>query len=498
MLLKKRFLIKIFFLALLFGQSNILNAQAVFKYTNVNPITNQLTITNTGNVAGDIGDYWLCLGPGTYQQIDGITTDPTLLSPGTSLSLGYAMNEANDGLSLFSTNSFGSSDPTILLDFVQWGSGNQARAGQGVAAGRWDNVASFVSGIAPYTTMNGGSAMAWNSCSVLAGEITFSTAGINNTTSVSADGTIAVICVDSNADPLDVIVASGSMGTNPGWIITDKNTGEILGLPAAPPFNLDGAGIGSCSIYYIRYEDGLVGRVVGENISDLAGCFDLSEPIDVVREAADGGTISLANGITEISICAGDGTADPLDVIHDNPLAENLSYRYVITNEDSSEILGISPSATIDLDGAGQGICKIWGWSYRGFADNGTSFIGSPLSDLQAVACSDISDNAITVNRLTGADCEILSVNEQDISLNLTVFPNPVTNVLNIRLNANIQVSELQIEIYSITGQRVYNNVSEYSQNVSIDLSFLNSGLYLMNIVDPERGIVVTKKIAKQ
>jgi len=82
-------------------------------------------------------------------------------------------------------------------------------------------------------------------------------------------------------------------------------------------------------------------------------------------------------------ICV-DSQADPLVIVHSNPGAENLSYRYVITNEDASEILAISPSATIDLNGAGPGTCQIWGWSYRGMADNGASFIGGPLSDLDA------------------------------------------------------------------------------------------------------------------
>ena len=386
-------------------------AEAMIKYTFVDPINNELSITNTGTVAQDVGSYWLCLGPGTYQLINNVTSDNTLLNPGESITLPYNMNEANDGLSLFSTNSFGSSDPDILLDFVQWGAGNQPRSGQAVTAGRWDNASSFVSGTAPYSTSTGGTAAAWMSCDVVAGDIMFDPTGANNTTSISGDGLSAVICIDGNADPLNINIASGSMGSNSGWIITNQLTGEILALPTSPPFNLDGAGLGVCNIYYIRYEDGLIGKTVGQNISDLTGCFDLSNYIEVIREAADGGTVAIDlvatgnpnnttsfNGDTEAVICV-DSQPDPLVIVHDNPGAENLSYRYVITNEDSSEILAISPSATIDLNGAGVGNCRIWGWSYRGLSDNGASFIGSPLSDLQAVDCSDLSDNSVLVIR---------------------------------------------------------------------------------------------------
>ena len=48
--------------------------------------------------------------------------------------------------------------------------------------------------------------------------------------------------------------------------------------------NFDEAGVGICLIWYLRYEDGLEGAEVGENANDLEGCFDLSNPIRVIRE----------------------------------------------------------------------------------------------------------------------------------------------------------------------------------------------------------------------
>ena len=64
---------------------------------------------------------------------------------------------------------------------------------------------------------------------------------------------------------------------------SDNTTGEILGLPMAPPFDLEGVFPGVCAIWYIRYEDGLTGAEVGMNANDLAGCFDLSNAITVNR-----------------------------------------------------------------------------------------------------------------------------------------------------------------------------------------------------------------------
>jgi len=70
----------------------------------------------------------------------------------------------------------------------------------------------------------------------------------------------------------------------------------------AGPFDLDGAGVGTCLIWYIRYEDGLTGKEVGNNLSDFEGCFDLSNTVTVYREEADGGTVALARTVQETSL----------------------------------------------------------------------------------------------------------------------------------------------------------------------------------------------------
>ncbi len=184
---------------------------------------------------------------------------------------------------------------------------------------------------------------------------------------------------------------------------------------------------------------------------------------------------------------------DPLEVIHENPGAENLSYRYVITNEDASEILAISPSATIDLDGAGPGICQIWGWSYRGLADNGASFIGSPLADLDALDCSDISDNAINVTRLTGDECENLSTNDFNANA-FSVFPNPTNDIINVTSSLDFETT---IEIYDTQGRSVYRTNSNLSNTLQINMSSFNSGLYLLNITNKANNTAITKRIIK-
>ena len=93
--------------------------------------------------------------------------------------------------------------------------------------------------------------------------------------------------VDGSPDMVSGLSLSGERsGSNKTFVITDDQ-GKILGLPptmeAVESVNFDGAGTGTCLIWYLRYEDGLQGAEMGLNANELMGCFDLSNPIEVVR-----------------------------------------------------------------------------------------------------------------------------------------------------------------------------------------------------------------------
>ncbi len=96
-----------------------------------------------------------------------------------------------------------------------------------------------------------------------------------------------IFTVDGTPDMVSGIGLEGqSSGNLNTWVVT-SDTGEILGLPptitALEGVNFDDAGTGVCLIWYLRYEEGLSGLMVGQNANDLMGCFDLSEPVTVTR-----------------------------------------------------------------------------------------------------------------------------------------------------------------------------------------------------------------------
>ncbi len=95
--------------------------------------------------------------------------------------------------------------------------------------------------------------------------------------------------VDGMADMVSGITLDGNQfGSNSTWVVTDNATDpEILGLPgdlsALEGVNFDGAGVGVCLIWYMRFEGALTGNTVGNTVSDLSGNFDLSNSITVNR-----------------------------------------------------------------------------------------------------------------------------------------------------------------------------------------------------------------------
>ena len=92
---------------------------------------------------------------------------------------------------------------------------------------------------------------------------------------------------DGNADniPEGGITVTGGYSVNDqsSWVITDE-AGTILGLPGSfTDVDFDGAGVGSCFVWYITYGEGLTGLTMEQNVSGLSGVYELSNSIEVVR-----------------------------------------------------------------------------------------------------------------------------------------------------------------------------------------------------------------------
>lgn len=81
-----------------------------------------------------------------------------------------------------------------------------------------------------------------------------------------------------------------------------------------------------------------------------------------------------------------------------------------------------------------------------------------------------------------------ISDNENNQEVELTLYPNPTTDIINIKSNEEIN----QIDVYSLGGMLVVSNTKE----TSINVSNLASGYYITHI--HTNNTIVTKKFLKQ
>ncbi len=181
-----------------------------------------------------------------------------------------------------------------------------------------------------------------------------------------------------------------------GWTNPDDRTNATVDISGAPN--------GTCHIWGWSYR-GLGDPVVGENISTLND--DPEEEISdnfitVYRQTPDGGMVSLMDGSTSTAGVTGSSQLTISGVTTDSE-ANFLSYWYIVT-DDNNKILTWVPAndmrnnATIDISGAPDGTCRIWGWSYRGLGD---PVMGNDITTLGDDPREDVSDNYITVYRQT-------------------------------------------------------------------------------------------------
>ncbi|MFT5242558.1 MAG: hypothetical protein ACI8QQ_000477 [Psychroserpens sp.] len=207
--------------------------------------------------------------------------------------------------------------------------------------------------------------------------------------------------VDGMSDFVSGIATDpNAVGTNRTFVVTD-DLGNILGLPptndALQGVDFDGAGVGTCLIWYLRHENGLQGLEVGMNANDLQGAFDLSNSITVNRLGAPNAGM-LSGGPFNFIF---DGMADMVSGISTDPNAVGTNRTFVITDINLN-ILGepgtIEMLEGVDFDGAGRGVCLIW---YLRYENDTNIAIVTNATDLSGTFSL---SNSIRVERGPNAD----------------------------------------------------------------------------------------------
>ena len=160
-----------------------------------------------------------------------------------------------------------------------------------------------------------------------------------------------------------------------------------------------------------------------------------------------------------------------------------------------------TPGQVILVDssyGAGGGMTFVWN-----FGDGNTAFTQYPTHTYAThgsyqvslyiydslSGCSNFYHDTLTVDSsgilragfsVSVIKAGVASLTERNQLENITMFPNPATNSVN--LNFGKVYDELFIQVVDITGKRVYSNTVSHKEKIEINTSKLVSGIYMVHL----------------
>ncbi|WP_353485241.1 T9SS type A sorting domain-containing protein, partial [Haliscomenobacter sp.] len=293
----------------------------------------------------------------------------------------------------------------------------------------------------------------------------------------------------------------GASRSKYAYIITDDKN-MILGLPAGDMVNLEGAGEGLCRVWGVAYTGNFTGKV-GDNAATAAlsdECFDLSDNfIETIRFKPNGGRVTTTNNLTEIITIAGDKIADTIRFASTG--ASRSLFRYVVTDSDNV-ILGLPPGNIVDFEGAGVGVCRVWGLSYTGTL----ALKAGDDIDLKAASddCFAFSTNFVKVTRNAPAPLnsapELANFGTAARVSNGKLFatPNPFREAINLNVDWSTETTEANIIVRDLTG-RVINTIRTtlYNGQNTVVIDANNWPLGILTLTLYSKSEVISTKIVK-
>ncbi len=210
--------------------------------------------------------------------------------------------------------------------------------------------------------------------------------------------------------------------------------------------------------------------------------------------------ISFSNAIGDFN---NDGYPD---IIVMNDTQNNFLWENTTSNSNNWIKLNLT-GVTSNKDGIGSKIeINVGGTSQYRYTLNGEGYIGQNSNSEFVGIGTATSIDYIKVTWLSGTvdtfsnvspnqtlnitEGETLFINEFDF-ITVQLFPNPVTDKLNIRLSNNSETN-FKVELFNLLGKKILSESKEGINN-SIDLSKYASGVYLLKCIVADK--VITKKV---
>ena len=302
------------------------------------------------------------------------------------------------------------------------------------------------------------------------------------------------------------------------------------------PFDRDGAGAGICEIWYLSAFGDVTGVTMGSNIDDIAGCFDLSDPIVVTRNAGDdcdGGGFNFTNIVINEVAADGmielfNGTDSIIDVssywVCNFPAYTQISNMTVECGDllmqpgEVTVISGFNAFAAVDaelglyttnsfssstalfssVDGGSTGHLRasvavaagIWAAGQVADAPTASQSVQLSINDSDELSYDLADPTLCSLNNAT------TTTGNPGAQMSVSVFPNPVQgDMLNLVLDG-MSGEMMRVQIIDINGQLLYNSVTDMSNGqMGVDLPITPAGTYFVRVVN--NGIAVTERFVR-
>lgn len=293
----------------------------------------------------------------------------------------------------------------------------------------------------------------------------FNTVPDGGTVSTAAGNSSQYAC-PSDGNPDVVEFSTTATSSSYVYVITDENN-IILEVVNGTSFDFENSAQGICRVWGLNYVGTLLAAPGLDADSDMLAsqCYDLSNNyVEIVKTTPDGGTVSLTNGDTNISVCTGGAAPGQLNFA--NQTTSGAPYVFILTNENNV-IIDVLSSNSLNFGTLPNGTSRVWGVSYIGnFTGNpGDNAATGALSD----GCYDLSDNYVEIIKqdigggmlsTAGGTDLLLCANDND--------PDQVTVSVSVTPSANY--------LYVLTDAD--NVVLAISTDPTIDFSGQGTGAY--------------------
>jgi hypothetical protein len=309
---------------------------------------------------------------------------------------------------------------------------------------------------------------------------------------------------DGVADLIDISVPNNPIGTNYQFLITDSLNRLFYAPFDNQLINFDNTPAGNYRVYGIAYT-GSLGFQLGGNILNntlVNACFDLSDNyLEIYHNKPEAGQISKRDGtISKTIIAINNNQKDSILLKVTNAKPINVPYSFVMVNENN--MIVYTHNASFNLDTLKIGRYKIYGVASS--SPNLSLSVGKSFSDIgKAENCIIISSNFLEVDIIPSSSSpvvnNILIASEKAQHIALSAFPNPVNDVLNVKIRQTEYKSEqATLRLTHISGKILFElntNLGKGEQLLAIPMAMYPSGLYILTVDAGEN--LYTGKIIK-